>query len=137
VDVYRDIEPKLKKIPVGARILAHVQTSPGAHPASCTMGTGSFPGVKRLGRGADHPPLLAPRSKRVELYLYSPSRPSRPDVGRPLPFNLLSVVVPCSLLICCATRTYVVKVFTDNYNIHKCYTIFSLTQPNFFIVDIY
>ena len=25
---------------------APVQTSPGAHPASCTMGTGSFPGVK-------------------------------------------------------------------------------------------
>jgi hypothetical protein len=25
------------------------------------MGTGSFPGVKRPGRCADHPPLLAPR----------------------------------------------------------------------------
>jgi hypothetical protein len=36
--------------------------APGAHPASCTMGTGSCPGVKRPGRGADHPPLLAPRS---------------------------------------------------------------------------
>jgi hypothetical protein len=35
----------------------HVQTGPGAHPASCTMGTKSFPGVKRLGSGADHPPL--------------------------------------------------------------------------------
>jgi hypothetical protein len=41
---------------VGARFFAHVQTGPGAHPASCTMGTGSFPGVKRPGRGADHPP---------------------------------------------------------------------------------
>ena len=40
-----------------------VQTSPGAHPASCTMGTGSFQGVK-CGRGVlltTHP-LLAPRS---------------------------------------------------------------------------
>ena len=40
-----------------------VQTSPGAHPASCTMGTGSFPGVK-CGRGVlltTHP-LLVPRS---------------------------------------------------------------------------
>jgi hypothetical protein len=46
----------------GARFFAHVQTGPGAHPASCTMGTGSFPGVKRPGRGADHPLLLAPRS---------------------------------------------------------------------------
>jgi hypothetical protein len=34
---------------------AHVQTGPGAHPASCTMGIVSFPGVKRPGRGADHP----------------------------------------------------------------------------------
>jgi hypothetical protein len=30
----------------------------------CTMGTGSFPGVKRPGRGADHPPpsTYVPRS---------------------------------------------------------------------------
>jgi len=33
-------------IPVGARFSASVQAGPGAHPASCTMGTGSFPGVK-------------------------------------------------------------------------------------------
>jgi hypothetical protein len=45
-----------KKIPAGMRFFAHVQADPGAHPASCTMGTGSFPGVKRPGRGADHPP---------------------------------------------------------------------------------
>jgi hypothetical protein len=37
-------------------IVAHVQTGPGAHLASCTMDIGSFPGVKRPGRGADHPP---------------------------------------------------------------------------------
>ena len=40
----------------GARFSVPVQTGPGAHPASCTMGNGSFPGVKRPGRGADHPP---------------------------------------------------------------------------------
>jgi len=28
------------------RIFAPVQAGPGAHPASCTMGTGSFLGVK-------------------------------------------------------------------------------------------
>jgi hypothetical protein len=44
-----------KKIPVGARFFTHVQTGPGAHPISCTMGTGSFLGVKRPGRGAEHP----------------------------------------------------------------------------------
>jgi hypothetical protein len=43
-------------IPVGARFSAPVQTSPGVHPVSYTKGTGSFPGVKRPGRGADHPP---------------------------------------------------------------------------------
>jgi len=31
---------------LGARFFAPVQTGPGAHPTSCTMGTGSFPGVK-------------------------------------------------------------------------------------------
>jgi len=36
---------------------APVQTSPGAHPASCTMGTGSFPGRKEWpGRDADPSP---------------------------------------------------------------------------------
>jgi hypothetical protein len=63
-----------KKIPVGDRFFAPVQTGPGAHPASYTMVTCSFPGVES-GRGVTltpHP-LLVPRSKnRVELYLYSP-----------------------------------------------------------------
>jgi len=40
-----------------------VQTGPGAHPASYTMGTGSLPGVKRPGRGVDHHPHLAPMLK--------------------------------------------------------------------------
>jgi hypothetical protein len=39
----------------GARFFAHVQTGPEAHRASSTMGTWSFPGVKRPGREADHP----------------------------------------------------------------------------------
>jgi len=42
---------------VGARFPAPVQTGPGAHIASCTMGTGSFPGGKeRPGRDADPSP---------------------------------------------------------------------------------
>jgi hypothetical protein len=59
--------------PSGARFFA-LQTRPGAHTASCTVGTVSFPGVES-GRGVTltpHP-LLVPRVKnRVELYLYSP-----------------------------------------------------------------
>jgi hypothetical protein len=38
------------RIPVVARFSAPIQTGPVAHPASCTMGTGSFPGVES-GRG--------------------------------------------------------------------------------------
>jgi len=53
---------------VGARFSAPVQTYPGAQPASYTMGTGSFPGVKRPGRGDDHtPPAGAEVKERVEL----------------------------------------------------------------------
>jgi hypothetical protein len=39
----------------GARFFAPVQTGCRSHPASCTTGTGSFPGVKRPGCGFDHP----------------------------------------------------------------------------------
>jgi len=54
---------ELGRPPVGARFSAPVQTGPGVHPVSYTMGTGSFPGVKRPGRGVEHPPHLAPRLK--------------------------------------------------------------------------
>jgi hypothetical protein len=59
---------------VGARFYAHVQTGPEVHPASCTMGTGLFPGGKvRQGRDADPSPLSSAEVKNgVELYLYSP-----------------------------------------------------------------
>jgi hypothetical protein len=75
------------RIPVGARFSATIQTDPGAHPASCTMGTESFPGVKRPGRGVDHPPSSSAQVKeRVDLYVYSPSGPSWPVLGRTLPY---------------------------------------------------
>ena len=44
------------------------QTGPGAHPASCTMGTGSFPRVKRPRRGADHLPHPAQKLKKEYSY---------------------------------------------------------------------
>jgi hypothetical protein len=56
-----------------ARFSAPVQNGPVAHSA---LGTGSFQGVKRPGRGVDHAPLSSADVKeRVELYLYSPSGP--------------------------------------------------------------
>jgi len=47
------------RIPVEARFSAPFQIYPGAYPASYTMGTGFFPGVKQPGRDVDHPPHLA------------------------------------------------------------------------------
>jgi len=74
---------------VGARFSEPVQTGPGAHPASYTMVTGSFPGVKRPGRGVDRPPPSSAKVKeRVELYLYFLSGPSRPVLGRILSLPL-------------------------------------------------
>ena len=57
---------------LGARFSAPVQTGPEAHPASCTMGTVSFPGVKRPGRGADHPPHLSAEVKKEYSYTSTP-----------------------------------------------------------------
>ena len=49
----------------GARFPASVQTGPGAHPASCTMGTRSFPGVKSDRDVTLTPhPLLVPWSRK-------------------------------------------------------------------------
>ena len=51
-----------------------VQTGPETQPASCTLGPESFPGVKRPGRGADHPPSsCAVTANGLELYLRLPS----------------------------------------------------------------
>jgi hypothetical protein len=55
-----------------AKLSSPVQTGPGDHPASCTMGTGSFPGVK-YGRGVTlttHP-ILVPwswKSRAIPLH---------------------------------------------------------------------
>ena len=74
----------------GARFSAPVQTGPGAHPASCTMGTGYFPGVKS-GRGVTltpHP-LLVPWSWK----------------GRAIPLLPLWAVWPVQSISAC-TRVY-------------------------------
>ena len=86
---------------MGARFSVPVQTGPGAHPASCTMGTGSFLGVKR-GRGVTPTPhsLLVPwsrKSRAISLYLYSSyvayglSRASVPVQWCTLPFTLQQI----------------------------------------------
>ena len=44
----------------GARFSAPFQAGPGVHPASNTLGAGSFPGVNRPFRGFDYHPHLFP-----------------------------------------------------------------------------
>jgi len=64
----------------GPRFSAPVQTGPRAHPTFYTIGTGSFQGIKRPGRGVDHLPHLVPRLKKESshIYIYSPFGPSLP-----------------------------------------------------------
>ena len=61
---------------MGAKFPAPVQNGPGAHPTCCTMGTGSFLGVKSGRRLTLTPhPFYCRGQERVELYLYSPYGP--------------------------------------------------------------
>ena len=88
---------------MGARFSAPVHTGLGAHPASYTMGTGSFPGVKRQERGVDHPPHLAPRLK--EEYSYTSAPPLGFVVCSGVKFTFLAG--PTSLPFNCAVRCFV------------------------------
>ena len=67
-----------------------VENGSEANPAFCTIDTVSlFPAVKRPVHVVNHPPTSAAHLKqRAEIYLYSPSGPSWPVVGRTLPFYL-------------------------------------------------
>ena len=77
-----------------ARLSSPVKTGPGTHPAFYTVVTG----VEPPGRGVDHPlPSSAEVKERVEVYLYSPSRSSRPVLGE--------------------LHLYVALPFTSDYNL--------------------
>jgi len=61
---YRPDSPEIESR-WGARFSALVQTGPGAHPASCTMSTRSFPGVKSSrGVTLTPHPLVVPQSRK-------------------------------------------------------------------------
>jgi hypothetical protein len=56
-------------------LLHIVQTGSEVHPTSYKMGSGgSFPGVKRQGREADHSPSTSAEVKKMDLYIHSPIR---------------------------------------------------------------
>jgi hypothetical protein len=109
-----------------------IQTGPGAHPASYTMGIGSFKSVKWPGHSVDHPPPSSAKVKeRVELCLYSPSWPLRPALGRTLqlprrykiklPLRLTNPPVPsafCNRLGFKMASPLVGVFLPDNYSGH-------------------
>ena len=75
------IAQSVQRIPVEAKLSAPVQTDSGVRPASCKMGTGSFPGVKwpacgavrqgwRKSRAIPHLPLW---TLRYVIRWYEPS----------------------------------------------------------------
>jgi len=62
------------RIPVGARFSTPIQTGCGAHPASYTNGTWTFPVVKLPGCVVEHPsPSSAEVKETVKLYICSAS----------------------------------------------------------------
>jgi hypothetical protein len=90
------------RIPVGARFSAPVQTGPGAHPASCTTGAGSLPGVKS-GRDVTltpHP-LLVPWSWKSRAISVLPLWAVRP----------VQALSACTRVHFSFTFTYFVNVF--------------------------
>ena len=113
---------------MGARFSAPVQTGSGAHPASCTMGTGSFPGVKsgRAKTLTPHP-LLAPWSRK----------------GRAIPLLPLWAIRPVQNLSSCTRvhftiftimRREVYALFTDSGN--TCKALICVFAPVFVRVSI-
>ena len=101
------------RIPVWARFSPFVQTGPGAHPASCTMGTGSFLGVKS-GRGVTLTPypLLVSWSRK----------------GRVIPLLPLWAVRPVQSLSDCTRVTFTLRVLSTQIQesgiiFHYIYTI--------------
>jgi hypothetical protein len=87
---------------------APIQTGSEAHSASYTVGTGSFPGVKRPGRGFHHPPVSSAEVKeRVQVYLYSPSGPLWPFLGWVIVFYVCMYRVCVRACLCVCVRVTV------------------------------
>ena len=113
-------------IPVGARFSTPVQTGPEAHPASCTMGTRSFPGVKSSrGVTLTTHPLLVPWSRK----------------GRAIPLLPLWAVRRVQSLSACTRvhfffSAYVANVLTFGRPQSKRYRFENLKHPVNCIVNI-
>ena len=94
------------------------------------MGTGSFPWVKRPGRGVDHPPpSSAEVEERIELYICSASGPSRTVLGwtppLPLPFYSKKNCIQTHAVLLTAEHTFSFQIqieapFHRTLNLLEC-----------------
>jgi len=94
-----------------------VQTGPGAHPASCTMGIESFPGVK-CGRGVlltTHL-LLAPRSWKGRAIPLPPLCHNLACNGVTLPLALHIYNLQTVLYVICIGQFYS-RIFRQHINL--------------------
>ena len=141
------------RIPVKARVSSPVQTGPGAHPTSCTTGTGSFPGVKS-GRGVKltpHP-LLVPWSRKSRAIPLLPLWAVRPVQSLsacrrvhftfPFFFYIISVLFPTichwfrNFICYCSNNIFFLNKLHRNLNIdpikvtelHSLFNIHQLTH---------
>jgi len=124
----------------GARFSAPVQTGPGAHSVSCTMGTGSFPGVKSgWGVTLNPHPLLVPWSGRGRAIRLLPLWAVRPvqslsactrvhftffyratylyEVGVLCSITNILAHMSCQLVHVFYTTQYFIESFTSHYAI--------------------
>ena len=138
----------MDRIPVGTRFSAPLQTGPGAHPASCTMGTESFP-RKKSGRGMTLTSnfLLVPwswKSRAIPLISLWAVRPVQSFIACTMVhfttffFLSLSLSLPLSLHQNCAVEPYLhlynrpTKYFVSHSTVlphsHKAVTIALFTS---------
>jgi hypothetical protein len=80
---------------VGAKFSAPVQIIPGAHAASCTVGTRSFLGLKGPRHDINLPSPTGTKVKgRVKLYFYSSSGLAWPEIGWNVPCTFMGLLWP-------------------------------------------
>jgi hypothetical protein len=111
---------------VGAGFSAPVQTGPGAHPASCTKGTGSFPGVKN-GRGVTltpHPLLVlwSRKGRAIPLFPHGP-------------YGLYRASVPVQSLSACTRVHFTFTYISTQY---CCFSVllYKLKSFSYWFLDI-
>ena len=107
------------RVPVEARFSTPVQTGPVTHPASCTMGTESFPGVKRQGCGVDHLPPTSARLRKQITSLWCVLKKNKVFLFSPATFQNQQVRVASVAPIAVAVTT----------GCRKSHTKFSANRP--------